>query len=281
MRYRLILILLSIMLLAGCSAKGEIKYEYGVFLGIDSSDIGKIQEYKIIVIDAQNFTKEEISELKESGHTVYSYINIGSVEDFRPYYDRFKDITLGDYENWEEEKWVDVSKPEWQTFILDELSVGILDKGVDGFFVDNCDVYYNYPDDEIFGGVADILKGLKGTGEYVSINGGDAFVTKYEEKFDTLDDIMDAVNQETIFSRIDWDEDSFSANPDDEREYFQEYAELVSSYGKDVFLLEYTTDKALIKDISEYCSEHGFKYYAADKLELLTPDSDNGSQGIK
>lgn len=283
MKGKLLILFMSIMLvISGCSAdSNEIKYEYGVFLGIDADDIDKIREYKVIVIDAQNFSKEDITSLKKSGHTVYSYINIGSVEDFRPYYEKYKDITLGDYENCEEEKWVDVSKTEWQDFILEELSAEILDKGVDGIFVDNCDVYYNYPDEEIFIGTANILKGLKKTGAYVSINGGDTFVKEYANRYGTLDDIMDAENQETVFSRINWEDKGFSANEDDEREYFQDYVEMVSGYGKDVFLLEYTTDKKLIKDISEYCDEKGFKYYAADKIELLIPENSKGSQEIK
>ena len=52
----------------------DIKYEYGVFLGADPEDISDMVSYRKIVIDAQYFSKEEISSLKESGHIVYSYI---------------------------------------------------------------------------------------------------------------------------------------------------------------------------------------------------------------
>lgn len=272
----------AVLSFAGCSGGSSgIKYEYGVFLGAEPEDISQMEPYRIIVLDAQYYSKEQIDGLKDSGHTVYSYINIGSVEDFRPYYDKYEPLTLGEYENWEEERWVDVSSGEWQSFVLDELAPGILEKDVDGFFADNCDVYYNFPSDEIFDGTAAILKGLKDTGAYVSINGGDRFVTEYTDRYGTLNGVMDAVNQETIFSKIEWDSGTFSSNPDEEREYFQDYAERVAGYGKDVYLLEYTTDKKLIKKIAAYCDEKGFKYYAADKLELLIPESGAGSQKIK
>lgn len=274
--------------LAGCGRPAEkdskpkgISYEYGVFLGEEAEDIGKMEPYRIIVLDAQYFTKEQINSLKDSGHTVYSYINIGSVENFRPYYSKYEQLTIGDYENWDEERWVDVSSAEWQSFVLDELAPSILEKGVEGFFVDNCDVYYNFPSEEIFESTAFLLKGLKDKGAYVSINGGDAFVTEYAKKFGELDSVMDAVNQETVFSRIDWDGDKFSANTDSEREYFQGYAEMVSGYGKDVYLLEYTTDEKLIDGISDYCKEKGFTYYASETLELLIPKSSRGSQPKK
>ena len=66
----------------------DIKYEYGVFLGAEPEDIPDMESYKKIVVDAQSFSDIQISRLKESGHIVYSYINIGSLENFRDYYKR-------------------------------------------------------------------------------------------------------------------------------------------------------------------------------------------------
>ncbi|WP_294478731.1 endo alpha-1,4 polygalactosaminidase [uncultured Ruminococcus sp.] len=263
---------------SACSSDGEIKYRYGVFLGASPEDVKYMEEYEKIVIDAQYFTTEEIAALKNSGHTVYSYINLGSIEDFRPYYKDHEGITLDVYENWEEEKWVDVSKAEWQSFVVDELAEDIIDKGVDGLFVDNTDVYYHYPTDEIFDGVTNILKGFKNLNTYVIINGGDTYVTEYAKRYSELDSIMDAENQETIFSKINWDDETFTSNDSSETTYFQEYVDMVSSYGKDVYLLEYTTDSKLISRIDDYCTKKGYTYYASDKLELLAPAQKKGSQ---
>lgn len=237
----------ALMTSSGCSGSSGIKYRYGVFLGASPEDMPLMEAYEKIVIDAQYFSADEIRELKDSGHTVYSYINLGSVEDFRPYYKDYERFTLDVYENWEEEKWVDVSQKEWQEFVVNDLAVSMIDKGVDGLFVDNTDVYYHYPTDEMFNGVTNILKGFKDLNTYVIINGGDEYVNEYAKRNSELDSIMDAENQETIFSKINWDDETFTANEDTEREYFQDYAEMVSSYGKDVYLLEYTTDSELIK----------------------------------
>ena len=265
---------------AGCSADNGAKYSYGVFLGASPDDMPYMTDYEKVVIDAQYFTADEIKELKDSGKTVYSYINLGSVEDFRPYYSEYEKFTLGVYENWEEEKWVDVSQPEWQAFVVDELAAEIIEKGADGLFVDNTDVYYHYPTDEMFDGVTNILKGFKELNTYVIINGGDAYVTEYAKRNSELDSIMDAENQETIFSKINWDDETFTSNDEAETAYFKDYAELVNSYGKDVYLLEYTTDSSLIHRIDDYCEEKGFTYYASDKLELLAPAQKKGSQKI-
>ena len=183
----------------------DIKYEYGVFLGADPEDIKDMESYRKIVIDAQYYSKEEVSSLKESGHIVYSYINLGSVEEFRDYFDTFSKYYLGVYENWEDERWIDVSQKEWQDFIVNKIAKDILDTGVDGLFVDNCDVYYNFKKDKIYDGVTEILKGFKAYGTYVMINGGDTYVREYAKRNKNLDAVMDAVNQESVFSAINWD----------------------------------------------------------------------------
>ena len=259
----------------------SIKYEYGVFLGADPEDIHYMESYKKVVIDAQYFSKSQISKLKKSGHTVYSYINLGSVEEFRSYYKTYKKFSLGVYENWTDERWVDVSQQEWQDFIVKDIAKKLIDKGVDGLFVDNCDVYYNFQEEKIYNGVTDILKGFKNYGTYVIINGGDTYVQEYAERNNSIDEIMDAVNQETVYSAINWDDESFGKNSSSERKYFQKYCELVSRYGKDVYLLEYTTSSSLIKSIKKYCDEKGFTYYASSTLDLLAPGQEKGSQPVK
>ena len=50
----------------------------------------------------------------------------------------YAELAIGEYEHWEEEEWVDVANPDWQKFI-GQLSQELYEKGVDGFFIDNCD----------------------------------------------------------------------------------------------------------------------------------------------
>ena len=182
---------------------------------------------------------------------------------------KYKQYTFADYENWKGERWVDVSSDVWKDFILKELAPAILEKGVDGLFVDNVDVYYIQQTEAIYGGVKDILQGLVGLNTYVCINGGDYFVTEYLKQHGSFRDIADAVNQETVFSKIEWDEDRFSQSDEEDRAYFQEYVETVAKNGGDIYLLEYTKDAALIEQIQAYCREHHFGYYISDTLELL------------
>lgn len=81
-----------------------------------------------MVIDAQYFSAKDIRTLHKKGVKVYTYLNVGSIENFRDYYKKYEYLTIGTYENWEEEKWVDVSNKDWQKF-MGKLSKKLLKKG--------------------------------------------------------------------------------------------------------------------------------------------------------
>ena len=243
------------------------KKEYGVFLSIDSSQIKKLYGYRLVVIDAQYFSAKDIRTLHKKGVKVYTYLNVGSIENFRYYYKKYEYLTIGNYENWEGEKWVDVSNKDWQKF-MGKLSKKLLKKGVDGFFIDNCDVYDYAKTKKNFKGLAKILKNIKRLGKGVMINGGDVFVTKYRKTYGSAKDIMTAVNQESVWSSIRFETSTFGKQPKDVRKYFSDYVQKCKKDRMEVYLLEYTKDKKLIRKIKQYCRKNKFHYYISDSIEL-------------
>lgn len=243
------------------------KNDYGVFLNADASSLERFKRYDLIVIDAQYFTKKDIESLHQNGTKVYTYLNIGSVENFREYYKTYEKFTIGKYEHWDEEKWVDVSVPAWQKFI-EQLSKKLFEKGVDGFFIDNCDVYYYAPRKSIFEGLTAILQNIMTLKKAVIINGGDTYVTKYRERYGAVDHIMTGVNQESVWSGIDFDKGTFNEQTRETREYYSKYLEACKADGMEVYLLEYTTDEKLIQKIKKYCKDKNFHFYISNSLEL-------------
>lgn len=241
--------------------------DYGVFLNADASSLEQLKKYDLIVIDAQYFTKSDIELLHQNGTKVYTYLNIGSIENFREYYTTYEKLTIGRYEHWDEEKWVDVADPDWQKF-MKQLSQELFEKGVDGFFIDNCDVYYYAPRESIFEGLTAILQNIMTFDKAVIINGGDTYVTEYRERYGAIDHIMTGVNQESVWSAIDFDKGTFYEQTKETRDYYCNYLEACQADGMDVYLLEYTTDKKLIQKIKKYCNEHDFHFYVSNSLEL-------------
>lgn len=204
------LVTVVLCLSASCNADGRKaqKYAYGVFLNADRKAVPKLKNYETVVIDAQYFSKKDIRKLHAGGTKVYSYLNIGSVENFRPYYKTYEHLAIGDYENWEEEKWVNVADKDWQEF-MDTLAGKLKKKGVDGFFIDNCDVYDYAHKKDIFDGLTVILKKIRAMGKPVVVNGGDIYVTAYQSRYGSAADIMTGVNQESVWSRIDFTTKTF------------------------------------------------------------------------
>lgn len=306
-RMRIIAGILSFLLLAGvvvfatrCTGTdgekeaeeyepGEREYSdtsgesYGVFLGVDreSFSVDLFEDYELVVVDAQELRPEQLAQLHATGHTVYSYLNVGSIEKSRSYFDEYRDCCLDRYENWPDEYWVDVSKDKWKQFatggLLDRIRVQ--DPRIDGLFLDNLDIYshmqekkkYSSLTGEAYAGLKEILSAYREEGLPVLINGADVFVEELLSEGE--EELIRGVNQETVFSRIlDYDRDRFGENKEKERAYYQQYLAKCRKAGLDVYLLEYTTDEELISEILKYCDKNGFRCYISAHVNLNPRD---------
>ena len=234
-----LVLILSTTLLSACSAGPSDEAEkYVVLIGEDSEITEKLSDIDLLVIDAEYFSQNDIAHLRENGiREIYSYINIGSIESFRSYDTDFEKYTLGAYENWPEEKWIDVSAPEWQACTASRVDA-MVQKGVDGFFVDNTDVYYNYPQESIYDGILTILDYMDHTGRKIMINGGDCFVKKYLTTEKNV--LIDGVNQENVFTAYDFSKDVYTKNDQSTREYYTEYLDLAMSHGCTAYIVSQT-----------------------------------------
>lgn len=242
--------------------------EYLVLLGEGASNIEKFPVADVLVIDGENFTSEDLKYLRDKGvKKIYSYLNIGSIENFRDYYDDYVQYTLGEYDEWQEERWMDVSNSNWQTFILKRAEL-LARKGFDGYFIDNMDVYYQYPSEKIYNGLVDILVQLSNLDKDIIINGGDVFVRRYMEEEDDNPKNFDGINQEDVYTLYDFSEKKCGINSEEDRKYWQEYLEWVSQNGYDVYVLEYAATRKNIVDAKKYCRKHGWSCYVADNIEL-------------
>jgi hypothetical protein len=260
---------LALACLPGClHARQPARTAYGVFLGVDFEDANKMTGYETIVIDAAYYTKAQITTLRENGaKTVWSYLNIGSVETFRDGYETFQNNTLAPYKNWPDEYWMDVSLPAWQSFLADS-ALALAGKGVDGFFLDNADVYDVFPTDRIFNGLIDIINDIGIYGLDVVINGGDVFVQKAVLSPDKPLVQISAVNQECVFTHIDFSNSRLILQTKENTLYYCEHLEKCAEKGLSVYLTEYAESNVVEKRIQTYCSAHGFHYYISSSIEL-------------
>ncbi len=265
-------------MLSACDQAKKNGNGYGVFLGATDKDTDKIMKYDIVCIDMDEFSESNIQKLKKNHTQIYAYLSIGSLENYRSYYEEFKDITFMDYENWSDERWVDVSNTLWQSHISNEAD-RLKALGADGLFMDNFDVYYfakeEYIDTtqefswSIFEGCKAILDNLATKDLKLMINSGTDFL--YElGKFSSITSFfdIDVYAQECVFSNIeDYENDVFGRQEKEQQDYLFEMIDMMKEHFE-VLLIEYTTDQEVVKDIKDYCKKNHFSYYISNNVAL-------------
>ena len=277
---KILTFLLIPLLLCGCKKKQEtvpefISYaDYGAFLGRSGNDISNFKGYKYISIELDEFTHTNIQRFVTRGQNIFAYLNIGSLETYRDYYDDFKDDTFKDYDNWPNERWIDVTNSSWQNLMV-ELATRFKSDGAYGVYLDNVDVYTiakeEGKDYASFGdSIKSIISRINEAGVKVMINGGAEYLDDMNDQDDNVFDSIWAYHQEEVFSLIsDYDKNVFSTQSNEDKEYYQEIASMMKEKGKEVFFLEYTTDDSLKETIKNYCDPKAYHYYISSTVELL------------
>lgn len=249
--------------------------KYGAFLGRSENNINGFENYKYISIETEEYNKATIKKLSDQDTYALGYVNVGSVETYRSYYKQFESITFADYENWPDEKWVDVSQSTWQDFVVNTIAKNAKDKGFFGVYLDNVDVYsvckeMDRPTAGVVTGLKNIISGINNLGLKVMMNGGAEFL---DDMFDKNDKVVNSIwgyHQEEVFSLItDYDKDIFGTQIRSDREYYQEISAKMKKIGANIFYLEYTKDSSLILSISNYCNQKGYYYYYSTTVDLL------------
>lgn len=125
----------------------------------DASHMGDLNKaaatFRIFNIDADpdtgNFTPKQIATLKAGGkNRVISYLNLGSCENFRGYWDSVPSgfvscsantaAQLGPYQGYSDEVWMNLSNADYQHLMLNYVIPRLVAQGVDGFFLDNMEI---------------------------------------------------------------------------------------------------------------------------------------------
>jgi len=219
----------------------------------------------LLVIEPEDYTLAEIKALKAAGYKVLGYLNIGSVETNRDYYRNLKQYAKDRLEDWPNEYYLDMTQEAVQQWAVSR-GKEIIKAGCEGLWVDNVDVYEEYPSEAAYKGITAILQELNRLG-YVMINGGIKYVTK---AMAANLQIADAITQEEVFTRItDYEEPGkFAAQTTALSVEYKTYIAKVISKKMGAFLLEYTKDEKLIKKIKDYCAASGAGYYISSNVNL-------------
>lgn len=160
--------------------------DYKVFLTSSSKARGLKRTSKpcTVVIEPDDFSKEQVISLKEKGYTVLGYLNIGSIEDTRSYFNQLKPYRIQkdgkpyQLDDWPHEWWIDLRRTKVRDFIVNRARE-IKKIGCDGWWCDNIDIYEYNSGSAMFQAVASTLRRVKALGGYVMLNGGYKWLQEY------------------------------------------------------------------------------------------------------
>ena len=272
--------LLIPLLLVGCKKKQETVPEvvsfadYGAFLGRSDNDISNFKGYKYISIELDEFTHTNIERIDERGQNIFAYLNVGSLENYRDYYEDYESYTFKDYDNWPDERWMDVRDYSWQDLMV-ELATRFKQDGAYGVYLDNVDVYSIAKEEGMdyaaFGeAIKSIISRINEAGVKVMVNGGAEYFDDMNDQGDNVFDSVWAYHQEEVFSLIkDYDKNTFGEQTKEDKEYYQEISAMMKDKGKEVFYLEYTTDVSLKEVVKNYCDSKQYHYYISSNVDLI------------
>ncbi len=99
--------------------------------------------YDLVVVDGQEVTRAKVAALHRDGALVLGYLDVVTIEPFRPWYRRAKPYRLDYWKQWGE-WYADVDAAGYRR-LVGSLAVGMLRKRLDGLFLDNTDMVESHP----------------------------------------------------------------------------------------------------------------------------------------
>ena len=244
--------------------------DYGVFIGMEKKDLLQLSKsYQTMVLDATYLEKSDIKQLHFRSRQMFAYLNVGALETSNSFYQDFKDLTFKPYDNWPDEYWLDVTDSAWQDFLVHQLAQSLKDKGVDGLFLDNFDVYDHDQRPEVYASLVQLLKEFQTMNLPVIINGGSTFVSQLVAEDPQLArQLIYAVNQESVFLAYDFDADKPVQQTAEAEDFYLDYLDNLSQTGIQVFLIEYGADSYQADKILKQSQELDYSLYLAPSILL-------------
>lgn len=264
----LILLVVSMVLLIRQFSTPQ--QDYGVFIGMEKKDLQQLtKSYQTMVLDATNLDKSDIKQLHSESQQIFAYLNVGALETSNSFYQDFKDLTFKPYDNWPDESWLDVTDSAWQDFLVHQLAQSLKDKGVDGLFLDNFDVYDHDHRPEVYTSLVQLLKEFQSMNLPVIINGGSTFVSQLVAEDPQLArQLIYAVNQESVFLAYVFDANKPVQQTAEAEDFYLDYLNNLSQTGIQVFLIEYGADSYQADKILKQCQELDYSLYLAPSILL-------------
>lgn len=279
MRKKIIIGIISLLLVCGCTVKHEKrddssakqtdisqvehkekKYKsFGYFIGLRHVSSLK-GHYHRIVIDTRYFTSKEISSLRDYSNEIYSYISVGTLSKSDKDYSKYKKLTNGQYQSDPNTYRMKVSKKKWRKYIY-KLAKKAKKKGVDGVVLDHFDIYTSDKQVKRYKYLKKIVKNINMS---ICIFNGDRFMTKYLGE--GLTKVSD-VGETHMFTTFNESTGKTTKQKSNISSSLKDYLGVCKNKNLGIYVVECTRNNDWIAVIKAYCKSHDYHYYISPTLK--------------
>lgn len=236
--------------------------------------LGKTKQKTLLVIQPEDYKKEQILALRAAGYTLLGYLSVGSISDQRKYYSKLKPYRLSKLEDWPHEWYIDLRKGFVRDFLVNRAKE-LSNLGFDGWWLDNLDVYEYHKSKDMYNSIIILLKRIRAinSSKYIMINGGSQFLDKLMDNDSTHKSItyINGVTQEEVYSFIkDYSgKGKFGQQKKDMHSWYKSYIKRLLRHNLQAFLLEYTKSSSLKTRIKNFCNKYKVTgYYISEDVDL-------------
>ena len=236
--------------------------------------LGKAKQKTLLVIQPEDYKREQILALRAAGYTLLGYLSVGSISDQRKYYSKLKLYRLSKLEDWPHEWYIDLRKGFVRDFLVNRAKE-LNNLGFEGWWLDNLDVYEYHKSKDMYNSIIILLKRIRAinSSKYIMINGGSQFLDKLMDNDKTHKSItyINGVTQEEVYSLIkDYSgKGKFGQQKKDMHSWYKSYIKRLLRHNLQAFLLEYTKSSSLKTRIKNFCNKYKVTgYYISEDVDL-------------
>lgn len=166
--------------------------------------------FDLVVVDGAEASPGQVAALHRHSIVVLAYLDVGTIEPGRPWFDRAKPFRLGFWKDWGE--WfADVSKRAYRDLIANDVAPEMLAKGFDGLFLDNIDMISDHPAQAagmhlLVDALSQLVHGISSRHEYLFAQNG-------EDVIGPMLPALDGWNREDVTSTYDFGRHRYVRQP--------------------------------------------------------------------
>ncbi len=176
--------------------------------GMLSGDVAaRFAGYDLVIVDGEEVEPAQVAALHAQGTIVLAYLSVGTIERGRWWFDSVRRFRLDYWGNWGE-WYADTSRVGYRRVIIRKVAPWMLNKGVDGLFLDNTDMIGNHrrQRDGMYTLIRRLSSLVHGQGKFLFAQNGRQFIGPVISCYDGW-------NREDVSWSYDFDTDTYYPRP--------------------------------------------------------------------